>query len=213
MKKLNSQTIIIVILVLVVFGFAYNEWGRGVLPSLKYKFSGQEEKDKLQIGDVNAGLRIIEYYSYGCEYCKIFEDEVKPMIIKNYVSGGSARWVFRPIDVGLGDAVLCANEQDKFLEYHDSLFRNAANIQKEEDLKQLAKNVGMNEETFWQCYSSGKYATLVTGWYNDLMSDFRKYKVSEDKKGTPAFLIGDEMITGVQSYNIFAEKIEKNLNK
>lgn len=211
MKKPSLQTIIIIVLALMVVGFAYNQWGQGVLSSLKYRLSGQEEKDKLQIGDINAELRIVEYYSYGCEYCKIFEDEIKPMIIKNYVSGGKVRWIFRPIDSGLGDAALCANEQGKFLEYHVSLFNNAAYIQKEEELKQLAKNVGMNEEEFWKCYSSGQYTTLVIGWYNDLMADFRKYKITEDKKGTPAFIVGDEMITGVQPYDVFAELIEKKL--
>lgn len=213
MRKPNIQTTIIIILALMVIGFAYNEWGGDFLANIKYKLSGQDEKDKLQIGDVNAGLRIVEYYSYGCEYCKIFEEEIKPTIIKNYVSSGVVKWIFRPVDLGLGDAVLCANEQGKFLEYHDSLFRNAVNIQKEEDLKQLAKNAGINEEEFWKCYSSGKYTGLVVGWYNDLMSDLRKYKVAQEQQGTPAFVIGDEMITGVQPYNIFAEKIEKQLIK
>ncbi|MDP2934260.1 MAG: thioredoxin domain-containing protein, partial [bacterium] len=185
MKKINTQTIIITTLVLIIVGFAYNQWGKGIFPSIKYKLSRESEKDKLQIGDANAKIRIVEYYSYTCEYCRNFESEVKPKIIKNYVSSGKVKWIFRPIDQDLGDAILCAEEQGKFLEYHDSLFRNASNISKAEDLKVLAKNVDMNEEVFWECYSSGKYRTLVTGWYSDLMSDFRKYKISEDKKGTP----------------------------
>jgi len=213
MKKPSLQTIIIVILALMVIGFAYNEWGKGIIPSIKYKLSNEGEKDRLQIGDANAKLRVIEYYSYTCEYCRNFENEIKPKIIKNYVSGSKIKWIFRPVDPELGVAALCADEQGKFLEYHDSLFRNAPNISKEEDLKQLAKNVGMNEETFWQCYSSGKYETLVIGWYNDLMSDFRKYKISEDKKGTPAFLIGDKMITGMQPYDVLAALIEEQLVK
>ena len=212
-KKINPQTAIIIVLVLVIIGFAYNKWGEGMLASIKYRFSGQEEKDRLQIGDVGAKLRIIEYYSYTCEYCRSFESEIKPTIIRNYVSGSKVRWVFRPVDLELGVAVLCADEQDKFLEYHDSLFRNASNISKEEDLKQLAKNVGMNEETFWQCYSSGKYETLVIGWYNDLVSDFKKYKIAENEKGTPAFLIGDKMITGMQPYDVIAGIIEEKLAK
>jgi len=213
MKKPSIQTVIIIILALMVVGFAFNEWGRGIFPSIKYKLSGESEKDKLQIGDANAKIRIVEYYSYACEYCRNFENEIKPKIIKNYVSSGKIKWVFRPIDPNLGDAVLCAEEQRKFLEYHDSLFRNASNISKEEDLKILAKNVDMNEETFWECYSSGKYRTLVTGWYSDLMSDFRKYKISEEKKGTPAFLVGGKMITGMQSYDVIAALIEEELGK
>lgn len=211
LKNIKKETIIIVILALIIVGFAYNEWGGGMLASVKYKLSKQGEKDKLWIGDENAQIRIVEYYSYGCEYCKIFESEIKPLIVKNYISSGDVKWIYRPVDAGLGDAALCANEQGKFLEYHDSLFRNAANIREEEDLKQLAVNVGMDAEEFWKCYSSGRYTTLVVGWYNDLTSDFRKYDIAEEQKGTPAFIIGNEMITGAQPYNIFAGVIEKQL--
>jgi len=213
MKKPSTQTIIIVILALIVLLFAYNEWGSGILSSIKYKFSGQSTKNMLQIGSATAKVEIIEYYSYTCEYCRAFEIDPKPQIIKNYISSGEARLIFRPVDQDLGDAALCANEQGKFLEYHESLFRNAPNISKAEDLKVLAKNVGMDEEKFWQCYSSGKYRTLVQGWYDELTSDFIKYKISEDQQGTPSFIIGKNMITGVQSYDVFAEAIDKALGK
>lgn len=212
-KKINSQTVIIMVLALIVVGFAYNEWGKDMMASIKYKISNQGEKDQLQIGEKNATFRIIEYYSYNCEYCKIFEDEIKPKIVKNYVSTGRIKWIYRPVDPEMAIAVLCANDQGKFLEYHDSLFRNAVNISKEEDLKQIAKNVGINEETFWQCYSSDKYEILVAGWYNDLIADIRRHKIPQEKQGTPAFLIGDEMVTGMQSYSAFTAILEEKLRK
>jgi protein-disulfide isomerase len=213
MKKPSTQTIIIAVLAIIVLLLAYNQWGSGIVSSIKYNFTGQSTKNLLQIGSTNAKIDIIEYYSYTCEYCRVFEIDPKPQIIKNYVSTGEARLVFRPVDPDLGDAALCANEQGKFLEYHDSLFRNAPNISKEDDLKVLARNVGMDEEAFWQCYSSGKYRTLVEGWYNELSANFIKYKIPQDQQGTPSFIIGKNMITGVQSYDVFAEAIDKALGK
>ena len=213
MKKPSSQIIIIVVLALMVLGFAYNKWGGIIAASIKYKFTRTSDRDLLQIGDINAKLKIVEYYSYDCEYCKIFEDEIKPKIVRNYISDSRVRWVFRPVDPDFGIAVLCANEQGKFLNYHDSIFRHASIISKEEDLKVIARNVGINEEVFWRCYSSGKYETMVIRWYNDLISDLRKHKIAEDKRGTPAFLIGDEMITGMQSYDVIAAMIEEKLKK
>jgi len=213
MKKINPQTIIIIILILVIVFLIYNQWGGKIIAGLKYKFIKSGEKEKLAIGEVSAKLKIVEYYSYGCEYCKAFEEELKPQLIKNYVFGGKVRWVFRPLDPELGMAVLCANEQGRFSDFHDALFRNVGYIEKGEDLKALAKNLGLNENDFWKCYSSGKYETLVMGWYNNLMSDFSRYKIADEKRGTPAFLIGDEMITGLPSYNDFAAIIERQLLK
>jgi protein-disulfide isomerase len=213
MKKPNTQTIIIIALGLVVVGFAFNEWGREIIPGIKYRLIGESEKDRLQIGDANAKIGIIEYYSYACEYCREFESGIRPEINKDYVLSGKVRWIFRPIDSNLGSAVLCADDQGKFLEYHDYLFEKAPDIKEEEDLKTFAKNIGIDEEIFWQCYSSGKYETLITGWYNDLVLGFKKYKISEGEQGTPAFLIGDKMITGIQPYNVIAGTIEGELAK
>lgn len=213
MKKPSIQTIIIAILILLTLIFAYDKWGPGILSSIKYKFSGSDTKDQLQIGSATAKVRIIEYYSYACEYCRAFENDAKPDIIENYVSSGLVKFIFRPVDSDLGEAALCANEQGKFLEYHDSLFRNALNISKPEDLKVLAKNVGMDEEKFWECYASGKYQSLVQGWYNDLMSEFTKHKTPAEERGTPSFIIGSNIITGAQPYSVFAEALEKELAK
>jgi protein-disulfide isomerase len=213
MKKLSTQTIVIIILAIVVVGFAYNEWGSGVIPKLRYRLSNESEKDKLQIGQASADFRVIEYYSYTCQYCKNFKEETWPMIFDNYIATGKLKWVFRPVDPELAIAVLCAEEQDKFSEFHSYLFDQAQYIRQNEDLKQLAKNKGMDEEAFWQCYTSEKYEALVVGWYDDLFADFNKYKVAEAERGTPAFLIGNKMITGAQSYDVIAAVIEEKLGK
>jgi len=211
MKKPNIQTIIMAILILVILLLVYDKWGAGIVSGIKYKLADEGTKDQLQIGNSDAKIKIVEYYSYTCEYCRDFENTTKPRIMNDYVSSGAVKYVFRPIDPEFGDAALCANEQGKFLEYHDSLFRNATSIQQAEDLKVLASNVGMDVEKFWECYSSGKYQQLVEGWYNDLMSDFTKYRISSEEQGTPFFLVGSTPIAGAQSYSVFSEAIDKEL--
>jgi len=211
-KKINPQLAVIIILVMVIGWFAYNKWGGGFLLDIKYKFLSGATKAEITIGSGDAKIKIIEYYSYLCEYCKAFENEVKPQIVKNYVSTGKAQLVLRPFPpYELGEAVSCANEQGKFLEFHDYLFKNAETLKEEEDLKVFAKTAGMNSEQFWQCYSSGKYESRAELWYKQGMADFDKFEIPESQRGTPSFVINGEMINGAQAFEVFEEVIERKL--
>ena len=219
-KKPNFYIVIIVILLLVVAAFAYNQWGKNFLGKSEEKVAKPKSikteifKDDIQLGNANAAVTIIEYYSYICGFCKQFEDETKPKIIENYITTGKAKFILRPFPpYELGQAVLCALEQGKFLEYHNYLFDNVDNLEKADDLKIFAKNIGLNESEFNQCYGSGKYKARAEEWYEQGMSDFEKANISSDKQGTPAFFINGEPLIGAQSYEKFVEVIERKLGK
>lgn len=219
-KKLNPYIVVIVILILIIAAFAYNQWGKRFLPSLEKTGESSKPKnikteifrDDIIIGNVDAPVKIIEYYSYLCGYCKIFEDETKPRIMENYITTGKAKFILRPFPpYELGQAVLCAKEQDKFLEYHNYLFDNIENLEKVDDLKTFAKDVGLNESKFNECYNSGKYKSRTEEWYKQGMSDMEKANIPSDQRGTPAFFINGEAIIGAQPYEKFVEAIESKL--
>jgi len=219
-KKPNFYIVVIVVLILIIAAFAYNQWGKKFLPSLRESDKSSKvkniktevSKDDIQIGNDKAPVKIIEYYSYLCGYCKIFEDETKPRIMENYITKGKAKLILRPFPpYEFGQAVLCAREQDKFFEYHNYLFDNVENLQKADDLKTFAKNIGLNETEFNQCYDSGKYKSGAEEWYNQGMSDMEKANIPTNQQGTPAFFINGEPIIGAQSYEKFVEVIERKL--
>jgi len=221
-KKINLQSLVIVILLLVIAAFAYNQWGKGFLPGSNSEsgtpklanIKTQVSQEDIRIGNANAPVTIIEYYSYACDFCKQFEDEVRPLIVENYVSAGKVKLILRPFPpYELSQAVLCANEQGKFLEYHNYLFDNISNVQKAEDLKTFARDAGLNQNEFSQCYDSGKYKTKAEEWYRQGMDDFKKANIPSDRQGTPTFFINGEPLVGVQSYYKFAEMIESKLGK
>ncbi|MFZ5559807.1 MAG: DsbA family protein [Patescibacteria group bacterium] len=219
-KKFNPYMVVIMILILIIAAFAYNQWGKRFLPSLEKTGESSKPKnikteifrDDIIIGNVDAPVKIIEYYSYLCGYCKIFEDETKPRIMENYITTGKAKFILRPFPpYELGQAVLCAKEQDKFLEYHNYLFDNIENLEKVDDLKTFAKDVGLNESKFNECYNSGKYKSRTEEWYKQGMSDMEKANIPSDQRGTPAFFINGEAIIGAQPYEKFVEAIESKL--
>jgi len=220
-KKINPYIIVIVILVLVIVGFAYNQWGKRIFPASikepeKPNINTEISKYDIWIGNENAPVTIVEYFSYLCGYCKLFEDETKPKIIENYVSTGKVKFVLRPFpifspDLKIDEAVLCANEQGKFLDFHNYVFANSDKLEKIENLKTFAKTVGLNETQFNQCFDSDKFRDRVETWYKQGVADFEKAGIASSQRGTPTFVINGELLIGAQSYERFVEVIESKL--
>ncbi|MBD3282121.1 MAG: thioredoxin domain-containing protein [Candidatus Portnoybacteria bacterium] len=225
-NKPNPYIIVIVILLLVVAALLYNQWGNKIMPA-----SVEETEDKndtipedgnvntevtdndIQIGDDDAPVTIVEYYSYFCGYCKAFDDDTKPRLINDYVKTGKVKLVLRPyppFEAGL--AVACANEQEKFSEYHDKLFDEVQNIESVEDLKTIAADVGLNVEEFNQCFDSQKYLELVQKWYQQGNQDFEEAGVAEERRGTPAFFVNNTVLLGARPYEDFVDAIEAELD-
>lgn len=215
-RKLNPYVIIIAILLIAVAVLAYNQWGKKTTDNGNSQIKDVDIKisnDDIQIGKTDAPVTIVEYFSYLCGYCKSFEHSVKPQILENYIQTGKAKLVLRifpPYE--LGQAVLCANDQEKFLEYHNYLFANNDKITSINDLKTFAKNIGLDESVFSQCLDSGKYKTRAENWYNQGMSDMEKAGIAEDKRGTPAFFINGEPVIGAMPYADFVKIIEEKLS-
>jgi len=222
-KKFNPYIVIIIILVVAVGIFAYNQWGKKIFPNGSENSTNNENTanvdtkvtaDDLQIGRADAPVTIVEYFSYLCTYCKAFEQETMPKIAENYITTGKARLILRPFPpLETGEAVLCANEQGKFLEYHNHMFANNDKLKGLDDLKTFAKNIGLDTEKFNLCLDSAKYKSKSENWYNQGNADFIKANVPTDQRGTPAFYINGQAVIGAQPYENFVTIIDEKLAK
>lgn len=100
------------------------------------------------------------------------------------------------------EAARCAQEQDKYWEYHDVLFQNGTALGVD-NLKKFAADLKLDTAKFNTCLESGKYAAAI----NKDMADGTKVGVS----GTPAFLINGRFLSGAQPYSAFQEAIDEAL--
>ena len=162
-------------------------------------------------GSESAPVTIIEFSEYQCPYCKRFFDQTLSLIEDNYIETGKVKYVFRDFPLSFheyaqkaAEASECADEQDKFWEYHDKLFENQ-NALSVENLKQYARDLGLDTTRFDSCLDSGAMASEVQ---KDL-DDGSEYGVS----GTPGFFINGIKVVGAQPYSAFEEIIEQELNK
>jgi protein-disulfide isomerase len=100
------------------------------------------------------------------------------------------------------EAAQCARAQGKFWEYHDKLFANQQALGKDQ-LKQYAKDLGLNSADFDSCVDTGKFKELVA----EDVKDGSKAGVS----GTPAFFVNGRFVNGAASLETFTGIIDEEL--
>lgn len=163
-----------------------------------------EQIPRLIIGDDTAAITIIEYGDFQCPICKRWFEITSPKLREEYINSKKAKIEFRvethigEESVLAGQAAFCANDQGKFTQYHDELFRRQGpadtGIFKPDNLKLIAQNLGLNPQEFSKCLDGEKYLAAVKS------SDAAAKKVIS---ATPTFFIGTQKIVGAQPFSIF----------
>lgn len=218
MKSIIPSLLFLILIALIVVGvLIYKDWQARLdsgSASLTSSLDKKVEVSDLWIGESDAPVTVVEYFSYLCGYCELFHEETLPKIKEKYIDTGKVKFVYRifpPFE--LGTAVLCANEQGNFLDYHNYLFDHLADIKGVEDIKNFAENVGLNRNEFDQCFESAKYLERAQEWQAQGDSDFEAVNIPPEQRGTPAFFVDGELLLGAQPFENFEEVIERKLNE
>ena len=171
------------------------------------------------LGSKDAPITMVEFGDYQCYYCHKFFNSTEDAIVKNYVDTGKVKMIFKDFtiigqdSISAANAAHCAQEQDKFWEYHDALYNNWsgentgwASIT---NLVRIANQVDLNQNQFNQCMTQAKYMTVVQG----SVSDANTLGLT----GTPDFFIiaPDNSVTkvvGAEPYEVFDEIFKSKLH-
>jgi protein-disulfide isomerase len=161
------------------------------------------------IGPKDAKVVIIEFGCFSCPYTKKAEPVVNE-ILKKYEN--RVLFVYKDFHIAshegtreFGMAAACANEQDRYWQYHDFLFQNQENEMDNSELIEKAVSLGLNKETFTDCLETKKYA-------NETDADFQE-GINAGVYGTPTFFINDKVVVGPKPFNYFKTIIDKELAK
>lgn len=166
------------------------------------------EDDDPALGPADAPVTIIEFSDYQCPYCNRVETTLK-QVFETY--GDQVRLVYRDYPLPFhtfaqkaAEAAECAEDQGKFWEFHDKLFENQQSINTE-NMKQWAKDLGLDSTKFDDCLDSGKYASEV-------QKDFEDGQAA-GVSGTPTFFINGQKLVGAQPFTAFKSIIDGELSK
>jgi protein-disulfide isomerase len=172
------------------------------------------------LGSASARVTIIEFGDYQCPVCRLFWKETLPRIRKQYIDTGMVKLVFRdfplpghPMAVPAAMATECAEDQGRFWDFHDKIYREQDRRAREgevaefrvNDLKRWAADLKLDSAAFDACLDSGKY----------------KQEVAADNAaatgvglgGTPVFFVNGRALFGAHPFAVFQKVIEEELKK
>jgi predicted DsbA family dithiol-disulfide isomerase/Skp family chaperone for outer membrane proteins len=160
-------------------------------------------------GPSAAAVTIVEFSDFECPYCGGLYPTLK-QVEKNYAE--TVRIVYRqfplsnihPHAMKAAEASLCANEQKKFWEFHDSMFTNQQELSVP-DLKQRAVDLKMDTQAFNQCLDSGRQSTAIQA---DIQEGARN-----GVTGTPALFVNGRLLSGNQPYSEIKDVIEDEIQR
>jgi protein-disulfide isomerase len=160
-------------------------------------------------GPEYAPVTIVKFEDFQCPYCKQFQPTVTELLSRY---NGKIRLVHKDLPLDsihpqarqAAEAARCADEQDRFWNYHDKLYANAPKFSAG-DLTNYAKELGLNVGFFERCFASGKYRTIVKQDISD--------GVQLGLTGTPIFFINGREISGTQPLETFVTMIDEELRQ
>jgi protein-disulfide isomerase len=187
------------------------------MKSLEEKYKAEYMLEPLRVevaavgpakGPANAPVTIVEFSDFQCPFCSRLVPTIEQVHAKY---GDKVRVVFRQFPLSIhpnaqkaAEASLCAEEQGKFWEMHDAMFKDQQGLGVD-GLKAKAASIGLKAEDFNSCLDSGKYASKVAAD----MDAGTKVGVS----GTPAMFINGRLISGAVPIDQITPVIDDELKR
>lgn len=169
----------------------------GLLPTISVNSDGPK------IGSNDAKITIVAFSDFRCAFCRQSAGTIK-QILQNY--GDKVNVVFKhlplqPKSMNAAQASVCADEQGRFWDYHDSLF--ALEDFSEEAFIKFAEKLNLNIPGFKSCMTSARSRTII-------LKDMEEAKrLGIDS--TPNFIINGKLVRGAITFEDFSRFIETEL--
>ncbi len=167
------------------------------------------------MGDSNAPITILEWGDYQCTFCYRFHESTLDIINDDFIKTGKVKLVFKDFPLNGPDSLLaaeasyCAEDQEKYWQYHDELYKNWGGERTgwitRESLERFAVTVDLDLVKFNTCLNEHKYQNRVI-----TLHEFGK-KIGID--ATPSFLVFNDQkiikIRGNQPLEVFLKTFDE----
>ena len=167
------------------------------------------------LGNPDAKITIVEFGDYQCTFCYKFHDETMKKIDQAYIKAENVNFVYRdfplngPQSILASEASYCAQKQNKFWEYHDTLYNNWGG----ENTGWITKNVligfandiKLDLDSFSQCLENSEFKQKVL--------DNEQFAREIGIDATPSFLIFNDSelyrVIGAQPFERFEQALQE----
>ncbi len=184
----------------------------------KYKVDYMLEPMRVQVaaagfpakgGPADAPVTIVEFSDFQCPFCGRVTPTLQEVVTKY---GSKVRLVFRQFPLPMhqnaakaAEAALCANDQGKFWEMHDAMFKDQTALAVDNLKTKAAAIPGINATAFNSCLDSGKDQPQVQV---DMKAGSKA-----GVNGTPAMFVNGRFISGAVSSDELSKIIDDELKR
>ena len=179
--------------------------GPALDPDRVYSFAAEWLKMGPSVGPEKAKATIVEFYDYHCPYCRQGSFTVAELLKRH---PGQLQVIAKHSPLPMhsnafktAEGTMCADLQGKFWEYRTEVLGDFWGMNNPDDLKAIAKKIGLKEKEFNECLDTGKTKERV-------MTDIRIAK-NIGVQGVPVYFINGRPVTGAQPIEKFEEALEK----
>ncbi len=171
--------------------------------------------DGRHLGDPNAPVKVDIYEDFRCSACLYYTQHYEPTIIQQYVDTGKVYYTYHTYTVidqhdgtdasyRAANAALCAAAQNRFWDYHDTLYANQltedASLFTDQRLVTMAQNLNLDMTAFNKCYQAKQYA-------NDVKQDIAQAEAL-GVNGTPSIFVNGKLVSSFdQTANAIAQAL------
>jgi len=172
-------------------------------------------RGSIMSGNPNAKITIVEFGDYQCTFCYKFHDETMKKINEKYIKTEKVNFIYKDFPLNGEQSILaseasyCAQKQNKFWEYHNTLYNNWGGENTgwitENVLLDFAIDVELNLNDFTQCLENSEFRQKVL--------DNEQFGIEIGINATPSFLIFNDndvyRIIGAQPLEKFEQAFQK----
>jgi protein-disulfide isomerase len=152
------------------------------------------------IGNPKGDVTLVEFFDYQCGYCKAVHADVRRLLDTD----GKVRLVYKefpilgPASVTASRAALAAQRQGKYDALHVALMENRGQLD-DDKIYRIAGSVGLNVDQLKKDMQAPEI--------NDVLQRNLRLASELNIRGTPAFVVGDQIIPGAVSLDKLKELI------
>ena len=148
---------------------------------------------RLDKGDGNARVTIVEYASFTCRHCATFHNGTLKKLKADYIDGGKVKFIYREVffdRYGLWASMVArCGGQEKFFGIADLIYKSQSEWTRAgepaaivEELRKIGRLAGLDNETLDECLKDGAKAEGLVAWYTENSE-------KDDISSTPSFVI------------------------
>ncbi|BEE16140.1 outer membrane protein [Aeromonas enteropelogenes] len=145
-----------------------------------------------EMGNPKGSLTVVEFFDYNCGYCK----RAHPLVKQLMAEDKDIRYIYKQFPILSETSYFAARaalavqlgQPDKYQAFHEKLYAHKGPLADEAQVKQVAEAAGVN----W----SKVEAKLKDGSIDQNLSTNRALAEALAISGTPAFIIGDQILRG-----------------